>query len=83
VYFPHRTFVSDVSEIPILFPFLELPFLILFSIKNIKTVMVLVLPTVFISTRPLATRPALVLSCRAPSQRLTLSVATVACFVMD
>jgi hypothetical protein len=45
--------------------------------------MVLVLPTVFISTRPLATRPALVLSCRAPSQRLTLSVATVACFVMD
>jgi hypothetical protein len=36
VYFPHRTFVSDVSEIPILFPFLELPFLILFSIKKYK-----------------------------------------------
>jgi hypothetical protein len=34
VYFPHRTFVSDVSEIHILFPFLELPFSILFPIKN-------------------------------------------------
>jgi hypothetical protein len=42
VYFPHRTFVSDVSEIPISFPFLELPFSILFPIKNKKTVMVLV-----------------------------------------
>jgi hypothetical protein len=42
VYFPHRTFVSDVSEIPISFPFPELPFLILFPIKNIKAVMVLV-----------------------------------------
>jgi hypothetical protein len=42
VYFPHRTFVSDVSEIPISFPFPELPFSILFSIKNMKTVMVLV-----------------------------------------
>jgi hypothetical protein len=38
VYFPHRTFVSDVSEIPISFPFPELPF----PIKNMKTVMVLV-----------------------------------------
>jgi hypothetical protein len=35
-------FVSDVSEIPISFPFLELPFSILFPIKNMKTVMVLV-----------------------------------------
>jgi hypothetical protein len=42
VYFPHQTFVSDVSEIPISFPFLELPFLILFPIKNMKTIMVLV-----------------------------------------
>jgi hypothetical protein len=36
VYFPHRTFVFDVSEIPISFPFSELPFLILFLIKNMK-----------------------------------------------
>jgi hypothetical protein len=42
VYFPHRTFVSDVSEIPISFPFPELPFLIWFPIKNMKTVMILV-----------------------------------------
>jgi hypothetical protein len=42
VYFPHRTFVSDVSEIPISFPFPELQFSILFPIKNMKTVMVLV-----------------------------------------
>ena len=42
VYFPHRTFVFDVSEIPISFPFPELPFSILFPIKNMKTVMVLV-----------------------------------------
>jgi hypothetical protein len=42
VYFPHRTFVSDVSEILISFPFPELPFSILFPIKNMKTVMVLV-----------------------------------------
>jgi hypothetical protein len=42
VYFPHQTFVSDVSEIPISFPFPELPFFILFPIKNMKTVMVLV-----------------------------------------
>jgi hypothetical protein len=42
VYFPHRTFVSDVSEIPISFPFPELPFPISFPIKNMKTVMVLV-----------------------------------------
>jgi hypothetical protein len=42
VYFPYRTFVSDVSEIPISFPFPVLPFSILFPIKNMKTVMVLV-----------------------------------------
>ena len=42
VYFPHQTFVFDVSEIPISFPFPELPFSILFPIKNMKTVMVLV-----------------------------------------
>jgi hypothetical protein len=42
VYFLHRTFVSDVFEIPISFPFPELPFSILFPIKNMKTVMVLV-----------------------------------------
>jgi hypothetical protein len=42
VYFSHQTFVSDVSEIPISFPFPELPFSILFPIKNMKTVMVLV-----------------------------------------
>jgi hypothetical protein len=42
VYFPHQTFVSDVSEISISFPFPELPFSILFPIKNMKTVMVLV-----------------------------------------
>jgi hypothetical protein len=34
MYFPHRTFVSDVSEIPISFPFPELPFSILFPIKK-------------------------------------------------
>jgi hypothetical protein len=34
VHFSYQTFVSDVSEIPILFSFLELPFLILFSIKK-------------------------------------------------
>jgi hypothetical protein len=42
MYFPHQTFVSDVSKIPISFPFPELPFSILFPIKNMKTVMVLV-----------------------------------------
>jgi hypothetical protein len=42
VYFPYRTFVFDVSEIPISFPFPELSFPILFLIKNIKTIMVLV-----------------------------------------
>jgi hypothetical protein len=42
MYFPHRTFVSNVSEIPISFPFSELPFSILFLIKNMKMVMVLV-----------------------------------------
>jgi hypothetical protein len=34
LYFPHQTFVSDVSEIPISFPFPELPFSILFPIKK-------------------------------------------------
>jgi hypothetical protein len=34
VYFPHRTFVSDVSEIPISFLFPELPFSISFPIKK-------------------------------------------------
>jgi hypothetical protein len=47
VYFPHRTFVSDVSEIPISFPFPELPFSILFPIKNMKTVMVLLFTDCF------------------------------------
>jgi hypothetical protein len=42
VYFPYRTFVSEVSEIPISFPFSELPFSISFPIKNMKMVMVLV-----------------------------------------
>jgi hypothetical protein len=42
VYFPHQTFVSDVSEIPISFPFPELPFSIWFPIKIMKTIMVLV-----------------------------------------
>jgi hypothetical protein len=42
MYFPHRNFVSDVSEIPISFPFPELSFPILFPIKNMETVMVLV-----------------------------------------
>jgi hypothetical protein len=45
VYFPRQTFVSDVSEIPISFPFLELPF----SIKNMETVMVLVFTDPFIT----------------------------------
>jgi hypothetical protein len=47
VYFPHRTFVFDVFEIPILFLFSELPFSILFPIKNMKTVMVLVFTDCF------------------------------------
>jgi hypothetical protein len=49
VYFPHRTFVSDVSEIPISFSFPELPFSILFLIKNMKTVMVLVFTDRFLT----------------------------------
>jgi hypothetical protein len=47
VYFPHWTFVSNVFEIPILFPFPELPFFILFPIKNMKTIMVLVFTNCF------------------------------------
>ena len=54
MYFPHRTFVFDVSEIPISFPFLELPFLILFLIKNMKTVMVLMFTDRF---RPFSSLP--------------------------
>jgi hypothetical protein len=54
VYFRHRTFVSDVSEISISFPFPELPFSILFPIKNIKTVMVLVFTDRF---RPFSSLP--------------------------
>jgi hypothetical protein len=54
VYFPHRTFVSDVSEIPISFPFPELPFFILFPIKNMKNgngfSVYRTFPTVFIPT---------------------------------
>ena len=42
VYFPHQTFISDVSEMPISFPFPEILFLILFPIKNMKTIMILV-----------------------------------------
>jgi hypothetical protein len=34
VYFPYRTFVSDVFEVPISFPFPELPFPISFPIKK-------------------------------------------------
>jgi hypothetical protein len=41
-YFLYRTFVSDVSKVPISFPFPELPFPISFPIKNMKTVTVLV-----------------------------------------
>jgi hypothetical protein len=40
--FLYQTSVSDDSEIPMSFPFLELPFLISFPIKNMKTVTVLV-----------------------------------------
>jgi hypothetical protein len=60
VYFPHRTSVSDVSEIPISFLFPELPFSILFRIKNIKTVMVLVFTDRF---RPFSS---LLAPCSAP-----------------
>jgi hypothetical protein len=42
VYFPYRTFISEVSEIPISFPFPKLPFSISIPIKNMETVMVLV-----------------------------------------
>jgi hypothetical protein len=34
MYFPHQTFDSDVSKIPISFPFPELPFPISFPIKK-------------------------------------------------
>jgi hypothetical protein len=34
MYFLYQTFDSDVSEIPISFPFLKLPFLISFPIKK-------------------------------------------------
>jgi hypothetical protein len=42
VYFPHQLSFPMFSEIPISFPFPELPFSILFPIKNMKTVMILV-----------------------------------------
>jgi hypothetical protein len=66
VYFPHRTFVSDVSEIPISFPFPELPFSILFPIKNMKTVMVLVFTDRF---RPFSSLPAEALNARQSAQK--------------
>jgi hypothetical protein len=40
-YFPCQTFIPDVTEIPISLLFLELPFSISFSIKNVKTEMIL------------------------------------------
>jgi hypothetical protein len=42
MFFLYRTSVSDDSEIPMSFPFPELPFPISFPIKNMKTVTVLV-----------------------------------------
>ena len=39
VYFPYRTFISEVSEISISFPFPKVPFSISILIKNMKTVM--------------------------------------------
>jgi hypothetical protein len=41
VYFPYRTFVSDIFEIPISFPFPKLLFPISFPIKKMKTEMIL------------------------------------------
>jgi hypothetical protein len=59
VYFPHRTFVSNVFEISISFSFSfsELPFSILFSIKNIKTVIVLMFTDSFSSLRAIGACP--------------------------
>jgi hypothetical protein len=53
MYFSYRTFDSDVSEIPISFPFPKLPFPISFSIKNMKTVTVLVFSDRFRPFSPL------------------------------
>jgi hypothetical protein len=62
VYFPHWTFVSDVSEIPISFPFSELPFSILFPIKKYENgngfSVYRPFPTVFIPTRQCPVRQA-------------------------
>jgi hypothetical protein len=52
VYFPYRTFISEVFEISILFSFPKLPFSISIPIKNMETIIVLVFtdrfPTIFI-----------------------------------
>jgi hypothetical protein len=53
MYFSYRTFDSDVSEIPISFSFLKLPFSILFPIKNMKTVTILVFSDCFRPFSPL------------------------------
>jgi hypothetical protein len=53
MYFPYRTFDSDVSEIPISFSFPKLPFPISFPIKNMKTVTVLVFSDRFRPFSPL------------------------------
>jgi hypothetical protein len=58
---------SDVSEIPISFPFPELPFSILFPIKNIKAVMVLVFTDRFHSFSFLRIYIALVENKRIPA----------------
>jgi hypothetical protein len=55
MYFPYRTFDSDVSEMPILFLFPKLPFPISFPIKNMETVMVLVFSDHFLPFSPLPT----------------------------
>jgi hypothetical protein len=62
VYFSDQTFVFDVSKIPISFPFPELPFSILFSIKNMKTVMVLVFTDRFYPYRTVSGAPGVVQS---------------------
>jgi hypothetical protein len=56
MYFLHQIFISGVSEIPISSPFPELPFSILFPIKNMKNgngfSVYRSFPTVFIPTDP-------------------------------
>jgi hypothetical protein len=55
VYFPYWTFVSDVSEIPMSFPFPELPFSVSFPIKKTENrnsfSVYRLFPTVFIPTK--------------------------------